>query len=133
MNILVIGNGFDLAHGLPTKYTDFLEFVKVIKQAISKGKLAGIDWGNTNTEVKKFLISNKGKVQEKLFSNRQMWEDLVNNNFWIDYFLPIYTDRKRNGKDGWIDFEGEISEVVQSLDADMHGLSQMYNYRRYCT
>ena len=24
MNILVIGNGFDLAHGLPTKYTDFL-------------------------------------------------------------------------------------------------------------
>lgn len=127
MNILVIGNGFDLAHGLPTKYTDFLEFVKVIKQAISKGKLAGIDWGNTNTEVKKFLISNKGKVQEKLFSNRQMWEDLVNNNFWIDYFLPIYTDRKRNGKDGWIDFEGEISEVVQSLDADMHGLSQMYN------
>ena len=26
MNILVIGNGFDLAHGLPTKYTDFLFF-----------------------------------------------------------------------------------------------------------
>lgn len=25
MNILVIGNGFDLAHGLPTKYGDFLE------------------------------------------------------------------------------------------------------------
>ena len=31
MNILLIGNGFDLAHGLPTKYTDFLEFVKMIK------------------------------------------------------------------------------------------------------
>lgn len=31
MNIIVIGNGFDLAHGLPTKYTDFLEFVKVLK------------------------------------------------------------------------------------------------------
>lgn len=26
MNILVIGNGFDLAHGLPTRYGDFLEF-----------------------------------------------------------------------------------------------------------
>lgn len=25
MNILVIGNGFDLAHGLPTKYGDFVE------------------------------------------------------------------------------------------------------------
>lgn len=26
MNILVIGNGFDLAFGLPAKYGDFLEF-----------------------------------------------------------------------------------------------------------
>ena len=32
MNILVIGNGFDLAHGLPTKYTDFLDFIDVIEQ-----------------------------------------------------------------------------------------------------
>lgn len=28
MNILVIGNGFDLAHGLPTRYIDFLEFIE---------------------------------------------------------------------------------------------------------
>ena len=27
MNILVIGNGFDLAHGLPTTYGDFLKYV----------------------------------------------------------------------------------------------------------
>lgn len=26
MNILIIGNGFDLAHGLPTSYVDFLKF-----------------------------------------------------------------------------------------------------------
>lgn len=36
MYILVIGNGFDLAHGLPTKYVDFLEFVKVIRQIVIK-------------------------------------------------------------------------------------------------
>lgn len=28
MNILVLGNGFDLAHGLPTKYKDFLDLVE---------------------------------------------------------------------------------------------------------
>ena len=27
MNILIVGNGFDLAHGLPTKYADFLKFI----------------------------------------------------------------------------------------------------------
>lgn len=30
MNILVIGNGFDLEHGLPTMYKDFLDFIKGI-------------------------------------------------------------------------------------------------------
>ena len=34
MNILVLGNGFDLAHGLPTKYTDFLEWAKIIDETI---------------------------------------------------------------------------------------------------
>lgn len=119
MNILVIGNGFDIAHGLPTKYTHFLEFIKIIKHALSKGKLAGIDWGNTDTEVKNFLIHDKGQVQKNLFSNKEKWEDLINDNIWIEYFLSIYTDRKRNGKDGWIDFESEISKVIQSLDDDM--------------
>ena len=32
MNILIIGNGFDLAHQLPTKYTDFLNFMKFINR-----------------------------------------------------------------------------------------------------
>ena len=32
MNILVIGNGFDLAHELPTRYSDFLNFVKSYKE-----------------------------------------------------------------------------------------------------
>lgn len=28
MNIIVLGNGFNLAHGLPTHYTDFLKYCK---------------------------------------------------------------------------------------------------------
>lgn len=27
-NVLLVGNGFDLAHGLPTKYGDFLCLIK---------------------------------------------------------------------------------------------------------
>ena len=36
MNILVIGNGFDLAHGFPTTYKNFLEFTDVFKRYIPK-------------------------------------------------------------------------------------------------
>ena len=31
MDILMIGNGFDIEHGLPTTYEDFLQFVESFK------------------------------------------------------------------------------------------------------
>ena len=31
MNTLVIGNGFDIEHGLPTKYTDFINYMNMTK------------------------------------------------------------------------------------------------------
>ena len=46
MNILVLGNGFDLAHGLPTKYADFLEFIKAFQQF-----QAGNDSGKYHDEI----------------------------------------------------------------------------------
>ena len=39
MNILLIGNGFDLAHGLPTKYTDFLFFCHAVKRVVEDSKI----------------------------------------------------------------------------------------------
>lgn len=38
MNILVIGNGFDLVHGLPTKYGFFWSIVEWRKNIIKKVK-----------------------------------------------------------------------------------------------
>lgn len=32
MKILVIGNGFDLEHCLPTTYMDFLNFISYVKK-----------------------------------------------------------------------------------------------------
>ncbi len=126
MNILVIGNGFDLAHGLPTKYTDFLEFVKVIKQIIKicrEEDIGDIDWGNINVQVKELIEPNLGKVRNNLFSQGEMWSDLIGDNVWIEYFLQCNSFFKEN----WIDFEREISNVVQSLEKDMHGLSDNYS------
>ena len=39
MKILMIGNGFDLEHELPTKYTHFLEFVKNLSMHICREKI----------------------------------------------------------------------------------------------
>lgn len=84
MNILVLGNGFDLAHGLPTKYTDFLEWVKAIERLNDCESQLGV-------------------------------RKCISNNFWIEYFMqnPMYQ------KENWIDFESEISNVIQNIDEGM--------------
>ena len=41
-DLLIVGNGFDLYHGLPTRYTDFLKFISYWS----------IFWDNYNGEVK---------------------------------------------------------------------------------
>lgn len=64
MNILVIGNGFDLAHGLPTKYTDFLEFCKMVSKIYEDEKInlhlfeeICLAQCNLNEEIKKRLLN----------------------------------------------------------------------------
>ena len=118
MNILIIGNGFDLAHGLPTKYEHFLKYVDAFKRFKDTCKQESIkaDWETANEEDKNFILhfSNLYEQKTKIFEEI---EALTLNNVWIDYFWEIYRNRVVDGKDGWIDFESEISRIIQTLDS----------------
>lgn len=61
MNILVIGNGFDLAHGLPTKYTDFLFFCSAVKKILEDNEIEKNIFGwlffDENVVLKKAICS----------------------------------------------------------------------------
>lgn len=166
MNILLIGNGFDLAHGLPTKYTDFLLFCKIIFKFVEINKIEGsIPLNNDNNNAEKWLNDNHMdpfldlEKMKKIFhdecpaelserdkdvywnilndyliptflttyftkeNNYKLFKEilyLTNRNFWIEYFLknPMYQ------KENWIDFENEISQVIQSFDKDIHNLDK---------
>lgn len=91
MNLLVIGNGFDLAHGFPTSYKDFLKFI------------SDEDLSDKFCKVGYDLINSEIFAQEIL--------RLVDNNFWIEHFMEI-SDCGEN----WIDFESEISRIIQEID-----------------
>lgn len=103
MNILVVGNGFDLAHGLPTRYSDFLNFIKEFKSYFSYN-------------VPKELISfNFLDILEKLNSDYKNFKDeimnLIKDNNWIEHFYNLSEDGN------WVDFEQEISKVVKFLES----------------
>ena len=116
MKILVIGNGFDLAHGLPTSYSDFLDFIKAWKE---------FDYSKS-AELEVFKDFCEHFKNTEIFS--EIAEHINTNSELLEYFLSIYNKRCADGKRGWIDFEREISTIIQAFDyARLHLINERYN------
>lgn len=150
MNILLIGNGFDLEHGLPTKYSDFLEFVESFYQVYKfleekqnfKSKVkdeylkfilrnSETNVGEVLYEYLKFILENpETNVSDALY-------EYLENNIWILHFKNVYKKHLKN-KENWIDFENEISEVVQNVDKLYHAYmeemeeNEAYKEKKIC-
>lgn len=52
---------------------------------------------------------------------------MISNNIWINYFWEIYKSRIVDGKDGWIDFESEISRIIKTLDSARFTILEQIN------
>lgn len=122
MDILILGNGFDLAHGLPTKYVDFLEFIKKYRAATEmgfRGKWDKFEDINIKANVPTNYVFHdyvehlfKDAIFGKIVDNLSAISNAANENFLINHF-------QKNCKyinKGWIDFETEISHLVQELE-----------------
>ncbi len=94
--VLILGNGFDLAHKLPVHYGDFLCFCKKIE------------------------IKNAQHMNE--FNNHVIKKLLkyLYKNIWYRYF-HLLNNGIISGKN-WIDFENEISIIIQVIDRNEDNL-----------
>lgn len=132
MNILVIGNGFDLAHGLPTKYKDFLDFVKQICRIETfcgtvtqfESNEFGYDkFNELDTKVVKYIDNlireetKPYKAVNDIYKEKQ--NPIINeiiklakDNYWINLLYESKTLREEN----WVDFESEILREVRFVD-----------------
>ena len=114
-NILIIGNGFDLAHNLPTRYTDFITFVNEWKSLYNNMReenysgcqesIPAPEDGKMTTEYVSSFLNVSLKFYNKDLLKR--FDDLVNSNLWLKYFERIHYNKEK-----WIDFELEIGNVV---------------------
>jgi hypothetical protein len=75
-------------------------------------------------------IINESKVAYQ--SRALLEEDLLNNlyiylydNIWYDYFLNLYEDDAILG-DNWIDFEMEISEIIQWMNTNCNQMNEKF-------
>ncbi len=119
MNILLIGNGFDLAHGLPTRYSDFLEFIEVINKFEEyNGKFMDVNaWLAKEAEKlnSKIVSILKNDFESSNFLKENHLYECTKENIWIKYF----NDNKNNIGKNWIDFESEISVIIRIIEESL--------------
>ena len=108
-NILLIGNGFDIAHGLQTRYGDFLELIKNWK-FLWECYQKNCPMPKTDI-IDKFLVDRDGMDKDNLIELHR----IIRQNSWIKYFEKCEAE-----VDGWIDFEKEIIPVIDFFDFLFH-------------
>ncbi|AOZ95463.1 AbiH family protein [Butyrivibrio hungatei] len=118
--ILILGNGFDLAHNLPTSYVHFLRFVIALKDYLDSGytDVSRFRELEVDERIVKLVIAdfidakgNKNNSQE-IVELRGKIKRVTHYNYWLSHFFNCKTL-----KEGWIDFEDEISVVIKKIDS----------------
>lgn len=139
--LLVIGNGFDLAHGMKTSYRDILNAI-ISYMAVGSQNIDFTSEEELKAYARKFDVDMINKVF-KAYNNQwqknhsrkyeaykvtQLNGDLVNayqyainylityGNWWFQHFMRVLTNRERRIGDGWVDFEAEIHRVVANIE-----------------
>ncbi len=109
MEILVLGNGFDIASGLPTRYRDFLHMAELAASSVKTPLQREFIRFNSSTNTVMQEIDSL--IRNMTDSEVEEFIDISKHNFWIQYFLYETLDYG----DKWIDFEEGIRVVTNSM------------------
>lgn len=110
--LVIIGNGFDLAHGLPTRYQDFLNFywLNVISSLREKG-----EYNDSLVKITlpfKFLAYNEKKFLNQLNDYFSLCEYLGEFNFFIEINSFFNKISEINSLVNWVDIENYYYKLV---------------------
>lgn len=120
--LFIIGNGFDLAHGMNTKYSDFIEWL--IQTSLKKGlddfdknaKGGSYQWEYKNL-LKFEILKNKGELNRFCsYPINEIINSLKSNSDEINFTPRIEVKNKfvRNvifkSFEKWVDIENEYFE-----------------------
>lgn len=126
MNVLIVGNGFDLAHDMPTSYWDCLYFLQAIENCSLYQRDNWNEYAQANREMiskvhfdirpylNEFFINSRGN-QYLNAPKMKLLADCVHGSFWLNHFTSRQETYHRQGRN-WIDFEREISSVIKKLE-----------------
>jgi len=118
MKILVIGNGFDLAHYLPTSYHHFMRVMLAVENLPLEQKKVGFNdlFGEWTKKSEGWFFRRMNELYET--KDIKLENEVIQSiklelkaNSWYRYFQNHLTNENAS----WIDFETKIGEALESF------------------
>lgn len=132
MNILIVGNGFDLSHYLPTKYEHFIRAMETIEKWNEEDGDMGFDdiFGALYEKEGYFFSYTKAMyLTDDIILSVQKIKNLkkqLGENIWYSYFSHHLTEI-----DTWIDFEMEFSQALDVVAEFISDVEKRYKKNDY--
>ncbi|MCH4191593.1 MAG: bacteriophage abortive infection AbiH family protein [Butyrivibrio sp.] len=131
MEIVILGNGFDLANGLPTSYTDFFkwEFEKIISECDEISKIKNdyfmyFEKQPRSHEIRTNRPESRLRIEVDTDCGRKTYEQLYEeinvimdgmHKKRISFFDLYFILNKMRNNANWSDIENEIRIVVKHI------------------
>lgn len=139
MKLYVIGNGFDIAHGLPCKYSDFYAYLTLNRKDVLEKmeQYYSVDsnsdlWSDFERELEEDICYDS--LAEIIYENRP---DFASDNFrdadWYDAQIYIeqecdeLLDKIRSGFEEWIN-SLELNRIAKKFEIDRTAYFLTFNY-----
>ena len=133
LNILLLGNGFDLHHRFPTRYLDFLHTVRflmmhegetfdTVGSVFSHESLCVL-----NENIKEAYLTHSSTYDSVILDSNDIQKiiELSPENCWLKYLMNSVS---KNIK--WIDFEKEIATVLSAFEHFFASKNQLFFHEK---
>lgn len=114
--ILIVGNGFDLAHFLPTKYEHFIHTMKVVEEAPSDRSLSFDYLYKDFLDSEDYILAKCKelyKIEELEITAQKV--DILKYKLIDNGWFQFFKSQVDSGIDTWIDFENEVEKLLNSV------------------
>ena len=115
MNLLVLGNGFDLLHGLPTTYKDFIDFTTLFRMSLEKNDISRLDYDSRMID---FILHLSPELSNEL-------ESLIKDNLWL-----IHLEKETIGEGGRILKKRCLKSFKSLMQSELNVIRSLNQGRR---
>ena len=134
MQVLLLGNGFDLHYKFPTRYINFLNTIDFIAHNILVDiKTVGDIFGAEKLCKADKYIAESYETHKNQYHATPIPSDVIEsfssaaeNNIWFSYLWKSF-----NEDIGWIDFESQINEVISAFKDFLDGCPSPFSIQSH--